>query len=327
MAYQNGTAISPADLLQKLAVFLTANGWTQDLSVADGAGWRLHAHKGGVFINLRAAINEAQASLFDGVYTYPWSGIALYGGTGFTPGNTWKTQPGGPLGNGTASVVGAGSPMASGAISGYHFFADITGDTIVAVIEKTAGVFTHFGWGSSLEKLGTWTGGPYFFAALDGYWMSYNYASQDAGCQYSALCPGSARTNPNTFVRVDVDAFTGKWVGLGDETTGFRGYTGKRGSSCWVWSGTSAGAPSYARLNERCTNALNGQSLLLPIRFTVERDAGGYSFIGSLPHIFLTNACAKGFTPATVYPWGTDQYMVFPGPANGVHGGFAVKKV
>lgn len=335
MAYQNGTATSPTDLLQKLATFLVANGWTQDQSAVDGAGWRLHAHKGAVYVNLRAAVNEGLVSLFDDYYTYPWSGIAIYLGDGYSSGATWKNQSGGPKNaTNTTRTQGSGTRLPQGAISGYHFFADTTGDNIVVVIEKSAGVFTHFGWGTSLQKMGAWTGGPYFFAANGIYCMSQDPTGAQPGAALSAECPGTngdpvSTIYPVTYVRIDVDSFTGKWVGIGTNTAVGQGYTGKIGYSCVPANemAINSGAPSYIGFMKRLTGQMTGQSLLLPVRFLVTRDTGGKSFIGSLPTVFLCNACAKGFTPATLYQWGTDSYRVFPGPTTFPHHGFAVKQV
>ena len=334
MAYQPGTATSPADLLQKLAAFLVSNGWTQDQSAVDGAGWRLHAHKGSVYVNLRAAVNEGTVSQFDDYYG-SWSGIALYVGDGYSSGSTWKMQSGGPKNYSTPTrTLGAGMGLPQGAITGYHFFADATGDNIVVVVEKSAGVFTHLGWGTSLQKMGAWTGGPYFFAANNGYNMAYDLTANFPGKAYSAECPGTygcpySTDNPAMFVRADVDAFTGKWVGICTTTIGNNGYTGKNGSSCVPVNAMAANskAPSYIKFLERLTGVMTGQSLLLPVRLLVARDTGGNSFLGAIPNVFLCNACAKGFTPATLYQWGTDSYRVFPGPQNYPHLGFAVKQV
>lgn len=338
MAYQNGTATSPTDLLQKLATFLTANGWTQDSSVADGAGWRLHVHKGTVYANFRAAVNEGTVSLFDDYYSTPWSGIAFYLGDGYSSGSTWKNQSGSPKNFTTPTrTVGAGMVLPQGAITGYHFFADATGDNISVVVEKSASVFTYMVWGTSMQKLGTWTGGPYFCGGTCGNYLSWTQNGAAPGYAYSAGCPGSygnpgnsTSTYTSTYVKIDVDAFTGKWVSIAPTTTGSQGYTGKRGSSCVPWTATASLAPSYSAMIKRLTSQLTGQSLMLPIRLLVNRDAGGNSFIGSLPNIFITNACLKGFTPGALYNWGTDQYRVFPGPTDTVPNsnyGYAIKQV
>jgi hypothetical protein len=289
-------------------------------------------NKGTNYINIRAVINENSGSgaYFNGQYNAIFSGFLLYLGTGFSSGSDWNAQPGGPIPSGQTTIWGVGCPTDAGAMSGYHFFTtDGNNEHVVVVLEKSAGIFGYFGWGPSIDKLGSWTGGPYFFGSMDGRNTSHDsQATSGPGfANMSAYCPGIQRSTPMVYIRADVDSFTNKWIGIGDTTTWYGGYTGKRGASTYNWNADTSTLPMYSRIMERLTNQLNGQSLLLPIRFGVERDAGGYSFIGSLPGIFLCNACAKGFTPATVYQWDTDNYMVFPGPSEYVHGGFAVKKV
>lgn len=337
MAYQNGTATNPTDLLQKLATFIVANGWTQDMSQADGTGWRLHAHKGAVYINLKTAINTTLAAeYFTDQYsrTAGFGALMLYGGTGFASGTNWRDQAGAPKNFTTpANTIGAGMCLPQGAISGYHFFADSTGDNIVVVVEKTSGIFAHCGWGTSLNKLGTWTGGPYFFGSSDGYRISYNQAALNAGYAYSAETPGTSgegrdTTYATTFIRADVDSFTGKWIGVCSSTDGYGGYTGKNGRSIVPVNDQTLNAlPSYSDYYNRLTSKMTGQSLMLPVRLLADRDTGGYSFLGSLPNIFLCNACDKGYTPAAEYLWGTDSYLVFPGPQTYPGLGYAIKKV
>lgn len=338
MAYQNGTATSPTDLLQKLATFLVANGWTQDASASDASGWRFHAHKGTTYINIRSVVNEnsTAANFADKYTTGAFSAWLLYAGDGYSGAADWRSQSGGPRNVTTpANTVGVAMLLPQGAVSGYHFFTDATNDNVVVVVEKSASIFVHCGWGASINKMGTFTGGQYFFASSAGYQAQYDQGGAYAGRAYSAQCPGvfnDPYTGPYStiFIRADVDAFTGKWITFGATTTGYNHYTGKTGYSCLRANESTdlySAAPSYGSYLRRLTSQMTGQSLLLPIRFTVARDTIGNSFLGDLPNIFLCNAVAKGFTPATLYSWGTDQYRVFPGPQDHPHMGFAVKQV
>ena len=333
MAYQKGTANDPKDLLQKLAVFLSTNGWTQDMSQAVLSGWRLHMHKGSNYIHIRGLVNES-ADHPQGASGTAMSGYYLYLGTGFDSGQDWKSQPGSAQGSPNYGMRACGCPSTGGAILAYHFFTtDANNDNVVVVIERSPKIFGHFGWGATLEKLGTWTGGAYYFGSQGPKYTDYSYP--DTGgpgfANDTSYPPGTLRNDDAlTYVRCDADTFTGKWIGISGTTMDYQGYTGRKGeSTSWWGAGGPGGAniPSIGRLQERLTNQLNGQSLLLPIRFAVERGEGGFSFIGSLPNIYVTNACHKGFTPATQYSWGTDNYIVFPGPNESPDMGFAVRKV
>lgn len=324
MTHQAGTANNPMDLLQKLAVFIGANGWTVDSSVADGAGWRLHAHRSGVYVNLRAFVSESYTLMFDNTYSGGglFSGIELYCGDGYSAGASWKNQSGGPkqVSFPTANT-GAAAPLPAGAISGYHFFANNSNDSVVVVVEKSTGVFTNFGWGVSLSKVGTYTGGAYFFAPCGRYYAGYNIEQLFQGRAVSAMPPMSYEDDGignacASFVRADIDTFTGKWLGVGGSLTQDNNSTGKAAYSTAVFrSYPQSGAPSLFPI--KSTNALSGQSILQPVHILGRRDSGGVSFLGSVPGIFTTNACAKGFAASGVYVWGTSEYMVFPGPTSG----------
>lgn len=333
IGYENGTWTSPIDGLQKFAAFIAANGWTIQSSISDGSGWRLHASKDGVYVNIRAAVNETAASSFDDRYdTRAWSGFALYLGDGYSSGSTWKAQPGGPVNSG-GKTLGVGSFLPSGSIVAYHFFSDPTGDNIDIVVERSSGIFSHVGFGTSLSKVGSWTGGPYFFGAISGLFTGSSSTSNYPSRAQSAPCPGAYGDSllnacPVCFVRADVDSFTSKWLSIATTTTASYGYTGKRGSSCVPCNTDSMGsdAPSYLRYATRLTSQMSSRSLLLPVRLLAERDTGGYSFIGSIPRVFLSNACAKGYQPGSIYSWGSSNYRVFPGASAYPSFGYAIKQ-
>lgn len=337
MAYQNGAANSPTDLLQKLATFLANNGWSTNMSQLDGSGWRYHANRNGVYVSIHATVNTtAAADYFINQYSREAGGGCwqLYCGDGFSSSANWRSQSNGPKGSTSGNTVGAGMQLPQGAILAYHFFADVDGDNIVVVVEKTPGVFVYCGWGVSLNKMGTWVGGAYFFATEAGYEISTSYGAASPGHGQSSGTPCAnggwySIAYPATYVRIDVDSFTGKWVGVGATTDSERGYTGKIGYSCTPIKRAVLNnrAPSYLNYAQCLTSKMTGQSLMLPTRLLVARDTGGSSFIGSVPGVFVCNACQKGYSPATIYQWGTDNYMVFPGNPQWPEFGFAIRKV
>jgi hypothetical protein len=335
MAYQTGTASSPADLLQKLVAWLSGTvGWNTDKSAVAGAGWEAHLDLHGNFVHLRAFINE------NGIFQQfagTQSGIALYTSSGFNGANPWNQQPNTPpYQNGSiVNVVGTGMQLPSGAIQNYYFFSDQAGDNIVVVVEKTPGVHTHMGWGLSLQKCGSWTGGAYFFGAIQGYYLGQTTAvNPSPGYVTSAHCPGAFgdwNATQSCFVRADVDAFTGKWIGISDNTGAGQGYTGKNGATpVFGSSGMRADIPNYAdtasqtshRFQYNQTSQLDGRANLLPVLLWAARDAGGYSPLGTIPNVFFTNAVGNGFSNAQEITLGPTTYKLFPGG----DGGFAVVK-
>lgn len=319
-AYQTGTATSPTNLLQTLVTWLVAQGWTSNMSQVDGTGWRAHLSKSGLYINLRATAGGETIWVGGVGTTTGYNGIGIYAGTGFSGGSAWNTQAGGPIGSGQTYTVGAFMQTPSGAMTAYHFFDDGS-DNIAVVVERTATIFTHMGWGPSLVKAGSWTGGAYFFSVWTPYWGYYTSGGNGTPTT-TANCPGCHNDgvlNSNAcFVRADVDAFTSKWIGISSANTAAQGgYTGKNGGSS-IMGFPSAGAlpveiPQYGTTFQgRITSVLNGQANLLPVRLYAARDGGGYSLIGDLPSIFYSNGVGNGFSASSIYPLGSDNYMMFP---------------
>jgi hypothetical protein len=322
-AYQSGTASDPTDLQNKIATFLTGQGWTIDSNIADGAGKRLHAHKGSDYVNMRSAINEAVWPNLAGSAGY---GVNLYMGTGYNGANAWSLQAGGPVKSGGSDTVGSCMELGSGAISAYHFFDDGS-DNIVVVVERSGGIFTHIGFGRTFGKSGTWTGGAYFFGAKAGKYLPQTGIMGDSG--NSAAAPLSISqpygTNSSSqrgfaaFVRVDVDSFTGKWVGFSssDTTAPNDGYTGKLGHSGADYNtlqeNVPVGLPTLARLVLHLVSVFNNQAVLLPIRGYVQRDAGGWSHIGQLPNVFYCGAVEQGgYAAASIYTVNGKNFLLFP---------------
>lgn len=149
MAFQQGVSTSPSDLLNDLATFAAANGYTVNtgglggdgpgqVSFDDGAGFHVHA----IAEDSNDRIRSQPATAYDG------SGTAFYAHTG-SP-NTSGT---------TATTV----QMAEipGPHTQYYFFAPNSAPRYIHVaLEVTAGVYSHWMFGS-MTKFGTFTGGGY----------------------------------------------------------------------------------------------------------------------------------------------------------------------
>jgi hypothetical protein len=334
MSYQTGTASSPVDLLQKLVTWLAGLGWNTDKSAADGVGsvgWRAHLDLHGNFVHLRAFLNEGTSVPFaSNANSSGNAGIALYLSTAFNTSVAWNVQPGSPpFQSGSSTlVVGCGMALPSGAIQNYFFFADATFDNIVVVVEKTPGVYVYIGWGLSIQKAGTITGGPYFFGSSSGYYASLITAtSPSPGALTTSYCPcshgdwGTGFGYQNGYFRADVDSFTGKWLGLSDQTGVAQGYTGKNAASPVM--GVSNARSELARYATGTTgfqwqfnqtSSLDGRANLLPLLIWAARDTtpGGYSPIGVVPNIFFCTGVGQGFSNAQEITLGAVTYKLFP---------------
>lgn len=324
-AYLAGNATDPTDLLNQIATFLVAQGWTQDSNVTDGAGKRAHLHKGSDYVNLRSAINEAVWPNLSGTTGY---GVHVYMGTAYSGASGWAAQTGGPKASGTSDTVGACMELGSGAITAFHFFDDGS-DNIVVVVERSGGKFTHIGFGRTFTKAGTWTGGAYFFGAKAGKFLSTSGIMGDPNTSAPPPFGMSQPFNVNSslqngcaaFVRVDVDSFTSKWVGFSctnsSGTGPQEGYTGKLGHSGIDYNDSQEMVPtdfgSYARLQTHLVSAFNAQAVLLPIFAYAQRDAGGWSMVGQAPNVFVSHAVDSGqFGAGTIQTVNGKNYMLFP---------------
>lgn len=320
MSYQTNTATSPVDLLNQLAAWLVTIGWTQDSLANDGAGRRAHLHKGAQYINLRAAMNEGSGAIFDTQFQAGYA-LALYAGTGYSGASSWKAQAGGPIISGGTATAGAAMNLPNATIT-YHFFADASGDHVRVVVDRGSSIFTHCGWGSSINKLGFAANGAYFFGACAGYYYGYGTGGGASVTAYCPGCYGDFNGAQNLFVRVDVDAFTGKWIGFGSAAVANSGYTGKPGKTSIRANAVTvdAGIAGYdTTLEARTVCAQNAGQVPLPPLLYVDRDVGGSSLIGTLPDVFRTAAVGNGFTVGQEVAIGTATYKLFPN--------YAVRKV
>lgn len=319
-AYETGTATDQNDLLQKLATWLAAQGWTANMNAADSPGWRLHMNKGAFYINIRGFTGaEAGSKTWQTTDATGYNGVALYLGTGYNGASAWRSQGGGPATSGSVPI-GANVLINSGLITAYHFFDD-GDDNIVVVIEKGAGVFGAMGWGPSIEKAGTWTGGQYFFGQMPGYYMNKpaSFDTSSIGNGDAPFAQGCALTNnfsaqaATAWVRADVDTFTGKWISnaTSKTTDSYRGATGWYGTTdvLGVTSTVDITVPSYNTFQANTLNPANGRGALLPINFYVTRAAGYMSLLGRIPNLFITR---HTYSPAAVVSVGGVNYMAFP---------------
>lgn len=331
MAYLNGSATSSTDLLQQLVTFLVANGWTQDRSATEGSGWTASLHKSGNYVHLRARENEAAFQQHTGGTSY---GVDLYLGTGFSSGQPWNNQTtGAPVGSGAAYPVGSGMYLSAGPFTNFYFMTDSSADNVVVVVERSPGLFVFIGWGLSINPAGAITGGAYFFGSSSGFFNNVTTPNINAiGYVATSACPGTAQDGEGgicTYVRADVDSFTGKWISIGTLTTPTGGYTGKQGYSSVRMQGISmlSNFPVYAFTDNAAEFQQSQVSLqdsrvnLLPVILWVNRDgtSSGYSMLGTLPLVFVSNGVGRGFSNAGEYVIGANTFKMFPN--------FAVQKV
>ena len=294
MAYQTGNATGVVDLLDKLKIFVEANGWTTNRHDVQGSGRRLQIQKSSdLFFNFRALVSEARPSGAGGGSAV--HGIAFNGSTEYDGANDWFNQVGAPQDSGGRKVAGVTS--LTGSIPAYHFFA--IDDAVYCWIEYTAGRYQWFGFGG-VNKIGTWTGRNFFF----GY---SNCAAQAVSTPICPLMGDSfiGGTSPIGYVIVHCDGYTG-WRAAGASSGSSGNLAGSRVFDVLrLYSGQLESTP----------NNFNSLSVILPVSLLVYRDANNNTLspstpIGYLPELHYINI--KHLVPGAEYTLGGDTYRVFP---------------
>lgn len=197
MAYETGSATDRTDLLNKLRIFLVADGWTQNAwaeetwtSPSTETGYRLHVNKGNLYVNFRT--KDETAKRFWELYysnsgTYPISGIGCNLSLGYS-GETDPMKETGYIGKGGLGVgnsTGSFLPNITGAVISYHFLT--YGTECAVVVEGSAGVFTHLTFGTFTGWNGgeyAWCSGPHGSHRLGGIWRPSFSASGDFPITY-----------------------------------------------------------------------------------------------------------------------------------------------
>lgn len=354
MAYETGTSTGPADLLDKLRLFLVANGWTvnkwddddskyRTWSGLDGDGKRLHVQKTAtdstvMYFNLRSTVrgipfedHQSSTSQYGGKYRAEVTGLCLYGSTGYDGGETWDYQPGGTL-NGSNSWGVVMTELSTTAIPAYYFFQD--GDTVIVVVEYTAGKYQWFCFGC-LEKQGTYTGGQFFSGSLGSYEPSYQILNTSPTDQTMFMTVNyDSSTDGNGAVYLDVDSVAGwrasGYLGGSGSGTGYRsiilpGLRSNDGSK----TGTNTANNSLTGFfHSRSPNHYNGLAPFAPCYVLVKRSNNNFSLLGWPKSIRVINNL--NYDPADEITLASDTWMIFPEHSKAdadPNVGFAVKQV
>lgn len=288
---------SPNEVLAAVQAALAANGWLTVASAYEGTGRRVHLSKGGVYVHLRSALNEL------GVFTDTYgnfSGLGLTVGTGYAGGADWRQQPGVPV---ERRYLAAQAVCAAfNGAANLWVIADSLDNTVI-VLEAPTGVFQQLAFGPSLRKEAPFTGGMYLWGTQRGSGLQYLAANKTPLAQDYAF-----------FVRADVDAFTGKWLGAGFSDQAAVGYTGKNAATS---AQETYAVPTYQKLLARTVSYDNGQPVLLPTRIFAQRDSGSWCQLGEVPLVYATNKVkvANGQGAGSPLQLGDEAYILFPGIA------------
>lgn len=349
MSYETGIATDPDDLLDKLRIFLLAEGWTVNGWTADnytnytepgmlaGNGYRLHVQKAAadgtqMYFNFRSCIRNTPLAYClgdftpnaDGRYDGEVTGISINGSTGYSGAGRWSEEPGACQEN-NQYISAVATRLPTSGIPAYYFFT--IDETVVVVIEIASNEFQWLVFGQ-LVKSSAYTGGQFFTGS------NYGYAPEK--CYFNAAEPKAPFMAMTTSVAW---AHTGLYIGA-DGVTGWR----RDRSSISAASTENLYVPfSYEAMTEstwspsliggllnKTPNADDGNIALFPLYMTISRSSGLHTYVGYPAGLAAFRIDL--ITPKTELALGSDTWVLFPSHKKGTglthqNLGIAVKKV
>lgn len=284
MAYSELTSLAtPADVIDAIATFAAANGWTVDRNDLVGANRTVTLHKAGVS---------------DYVHIYNTSTVAIFMSlsVGYDGGLPPASQPN-PSGFCQTYLLAGPYPKA---------FLFASGDQVwVTLAIARSGEYRHLTFGV-LEKIGVYDGGTY----CDGTeWGLNNRWAMFTPWNHAPFCAGqSSSQSDNGVVRADVpdDSRTNFFFRFGHAPSGTTPATAA------TEIGNDAEGVVANLVSRADKNAFSGRSVLHPIAVFVSRTGSAtyYSPIGVVQDVRYCSL--DKFEPEQEVPIGSDTYVVFP---------------
>lgn len=309
MAYETGVPSSQDDLISKLATFIVANGWTQDLldTTDDEAAF----HKGDCYVQFWWADSET---------VYPHS-IGMYQSLGYTGGNDIYNHPDNAGGYTTGyqdyqrtSITYIGD----GPYTAYHFFLGTSPDVFYCVLEYAAGIYRHFGFGN-IDKIGDWTGGEF----VAGHGWHYDSKDNPNHPNHSVLLDGGHVSTSSEEGRraatIHIEGMpnqdgSSKWGLVGGSTSSSYPGTDRAGEDRVIVTGGCRKSPHLTMMGWVRGDKLSGLIPLIPIPLfyldlTVTPNIPLYP-LGFMPDVFHIQMAA--FDAGDEITIGSDTFKIFP---------------
>lgn len=323
MAYETSTSTGTVDLLGKLFTFATANGWTQDQAVGSG---KAAMHRDDIYVSFRYDTSSPNS-------------VGIYQALGYTGGN----DPGNhPDDSGNGSIVGFTNAnidqgrvvqLGTASFPSYHFFESDT--YLHVVVERSTGVFRHFGFGKMVAHGDGFDGGEY----------AYGHVTQGAN---------SSAINASTTTLLDALTSSSELGAQYCATVHLEGLPSQGGTSKWgvVWQDFAAsqgvdrasvarvfvqggfrGGPYARSFGVFAPGSTSGLVPMYPIQLFYRTGTDVYQ-LGYMPDVRGVNIRFQA--PGDTVSIGGDDWVFFPtttrDPTAGVVGstgfqGIAYKKV
>jgi hypothetical protein len=295
MAYQQTTATSVEDLINKVATFASGLGWTIDRNtIASG--------------NRTVSISRAGSDYLH-VFNVNTTELRLRASTGINTGLAVASQPG-------VSTAEALANCGAGPFATVFLFGDTTpAPYIHCSFDIGSGVFRHFTLGQ-LQKVGSWTGGTYFDAMnvsnrnLSGTDVDNN--NPVSSFHHVLFSDIDTNNGAEGAVRCDVDGNTNYFAPISAETN----------FTTPVIDGGATDTRDQEGFFLSSVNSWSGVTPLRPIKLRVERASGFFSEIGYVPGMRLVNI--SRWAAGDEFSIGPDTWKVFPWWRQGSRPGGAI---
>lgn len=319
MAYETGSASDQTDLMNKLQVFAAANGYT--VEHYDGNNRLLY-------------ISRSADSLYAGFYWDGTNNIALYQALGFTADNVaepWTMPDDSGNGHDNLAQIYRGrnvNNIGNGPFPTYYFFGYTNPYSIHVVLEFSAGIYRHFGFGK-LDKVGSWTGGAWVAGHhWNAQWNEVALGDPDHYA-HSILLDG-AHNNSSYYYsysyycnatmhaeELPLQEDSSKWAVSCSPILDSRLGDDRAGNSRVRIIGGCRGGIALTQFGWLVPNLANGFVPLIPMEvFHIDglRSSSisrGWHHLGRLHNVYHLHM--HGIDPAQEISYGGSTYMVFPG--------------
>ena len=279
MAYQQTTATSVEDLINKLATFASGLGWTIERNtIATG--------------NRTLSISRAGSDYIH-IFNTDTINVQLRASTGINVGVAVSSQPG------ISSAVAVAN-CGAGPFATVFFFGDTSPSPYIHVVFDTGNaVFRHFHLGI-LTKIGTWTGGT-FFDAMNVSTASSQNDNPLLSQHHVSFSQRDTSNSTEGGIRIDFDGNTNYFAPITNEAN----FTTRV-----VHGGVAESGRDLEGFFLSSVNSWSGVTPLRPIKLRAERGSGFWSEIGYVPGMRLVNIAR--WATGDEFSIGSDTWKVFP---------------
>jgi hypothetical protein len=279
MAYQQTTATSVEDLINKLATFASGLGWTIDRNtIATGSRTLSISRAGSDYIH---------------IFNSDTTNINLRASTGINVGLGPTLQPG-------VSTAQAVSNCGAGPFATVFLFGEAgTAPYVHCVFDTGNSIFRHFHFGL-VEKVGSWTGGT-FFEALNANTTSSFNALPLSNTHHVSFSQQDTSNNTEGAVRIDFDGNTNYFAPISNEAN----FTTRV-----IHGGVAAAGRDLEGFYQSSVNSWSGITPLRRVKLRAERGSSFWTEIGYVPGMRLVNI--SRWAPGDEFSIGPDTWKVFP---------------